>query len=91
MENYLHTIVELLLAILVISTIVLIIMDTQAILSRFVNLRDRKNAVIQEKDSEIQNLNNTVNSLNETIANLQSQLSQNNPQEILNFLDSEGV
>ena len=80
MENHLHTIVELLLAILIASTLVLI----------FMNIASRVLALFSSKDAQIQQLANELQEARNQIENLESQASQNNTQELSNFLAEQG-
>ena len=80
MENHLHTIVELLLATLIASTLVLI----------FMNIASRVLALFSSKDAQIQQLANELQEARNQIENLESQASQNNTQELSNFLAEQG-
>jgi len=80
MENHLHTIVELLLAILITSTLVLIIMD----------ITNRALAMFSSKEAQIQQLANELQEARNQLANLEAQVAQNNTQELSNFLAERG-
>lgn len=80
MEHHLHIIVELLFALLISSTLVLIFME---LFNRVVALVNSKDNVIQAKDVEIQRLN-------ELVANLEAQIAQNSTQELSNYVAERG-
>ena len=80
MENHLHTIVELLLATLIASTLVLI----------FMNIASRVPALFSSKEAQIQQLANELQEARNQLANLEAQVAQNNTQELSNFLAEQG-
>ena len=80
MENHLHTIVELLLAILIASTLVLTLMD----------LYNRVSALFNSKEAQIQQLANELQEARNHLSNLEAQVAQNNTQELSNFLAERG-
>jgi len=58
-------------------TLTSLVLIMEQIINRIQNYKNSLNAVIQQKDAEIQSL--------------REQLAQNNTQELVNFLDSEGI
>ena len=80
MQQHIQSMVELLLLTITSSLLALILMD---LFNRVQAMFSSKEGVIAQKDTEIQ-------SLRETIANLESQIAQNNNQELSNFLQERG-
>lgn len=80
MQQHIIGLVELLLLTLTSSLLAFILMD---LFNRVQAMFSSKEGIIAQKDTEIQ-------SLRETIANLESQIAQNNNQELSNFLQERG-
>ena len=80
MQHYPLTVENILLTIVITSSLVLIFME---LFNRVIAAFASKDATIQAKDAEIQRLN-------ELVANLEAQLAQSGTQELSNFLSERG-
>lgn len=85
MQHYPLTVENILLTIVITSSLVLIFMELLNIelLNRVIAAFASKDATIQAKDAEIQRLN-------ELVASLEAQLAQSGTQELSNFLSERG-
>lgn len=85
MQHYPLTVENILLTIVITSSLVLIFMEllNMELLNRVIAAFASKDATIQAKDAEIQRLN-------ELVASLEAQLAQSGTQELSNFLSERG-